>query len=824
MEISEIQGLSSAEVEAKHKKFGFNELPSRDKKSFFKILLSLVTEPMIALLLVTVTVYFVLGSMREAILLTLSVFGIIVIELYQESKTEKSLEALRNLSSPIANVIRDGRHTTVPGRDLVVGDIILLSEGSRVPADVKLVSAANLHIDESLLTGESVPVEKHTRHVGDYRTNSAFSGTLVVKGHGVAEVTAIGQTTEIGGIGQSLKTIETEKTLLQKEIMRVVKIVAVFAIGLSTLLTLLYWWTRGDFVHGLLAGLTLSISILPEEFPIVLTIFLTLGAWRLARKNILVRKAQTIETLGSATVLCVDKTGTLTQNKMEIQAITDEHGKPLKNWDDVVRFGVLASQKKPFDPMEDAFLNAGKNIKGGLKSVYKDWQIIKEYPIEEGALSVAHAWGKGSEPRVIALKGAPEAVFALCKLTSNEIKAVEKSVKEMASRGLRVLAVGKAEGVRELPDSRKDIKFTLVGLVGLADPIREEVPNAVLLCRLAGIRVIMLTGDYPDTAYHIAEQVGLSSGKMITGAEFAALTEVEQSKMIQNISVFSRVTPAHKLAIVRALKDGGEVVAMTGDGVNDAPALKAAHIGIAMGKKGTDVAREAATIILLNDDFQSIVQGVRLGRRIFDNLQKATSYLVTVHIPIAVLSLVPVLFGWELLLVPVHIVFLEFIIDPSCTIIFENEKEAVGIMDRPPRKLGSSLFSKNMLLNSVLQGVLVAIATVLSYKITTDLGWAHDKARGFTFLTLIAANIFVIVALSGRRAFADIVRRENAAMVTVLGSTAFALALVFYVPFLRELFKFQVLGVGEVLISLLVAGFAVFASVIFRKLLNLARF
>ena len=824
MSINQIEGLSTREVTSRQKRFGYNELPNRDDKNILKIIIGLITEPMISLLLVTVGIYFLLGDRNEAILLLLSFFGIIAIELYQESKTEKSLEALRNLSSPICEVIRNGKKITIPGRELVTGDIILLSEGSRVPADAKLISAENLKVDESLLTGESESVEKHTRNIKDFRTNSVFSGTLVVKGHGIAEVASIGRSTEIGKIGVSLKSIDTEKTLLQKEVNKVVKLVATMAIGASTLLILIYWVQRGDFVHGLLAGLTLAIAILPEEFPVVLTIFLTLGAWRLAKTNILARRTHTIETLGSATVLCVDKTGTLTENQMEVVSIIDADGDlyrdNLNGASEVVRYGVLASQKNPFDPMEEAFIIAGKHIFDDIDDVYGEQTIIKEYPLEDDSLSVVQIWGIEGQVKAVALKGAPETVFNLCHFDHTQKEKFEASVRMLARRGLRVLAVAKGKTVSTIPKDRHDLDFEFLGLVGLVDPIKKEVPLAVNICKDAGIRVVMITGDYPETAINIAKQIGLNYKETITGSEFEELSDGARKEIIKSISVFSRVTPTNKLTIVNAFKEIGEIVVMTGDGVNDAPALKSAHVGIAMGKKGTDVAREAASIVLLDDNFASIVRGVRLGRRIYDNLQKAMSYIIAVHIPIALLSLVPVLFKWPLALIPIHIVFLEFVIDPSCTIIFENEKESKDIMQRPPRKLSESIFNKRMVIGSIIKGLLVAFIVVVSFRVLLDMGWDQDKARGMTFLILVVANLFLIMGISGKQAVADILRRENMAMIIILFVTSISLLLIFNIEFLRDLFHFGILTPWEVWAGILTGALSIFGIIPLKILIN----
>jgi len=817
MDANKIEGLTNGEAKARQKKFGYNELPNKDKKNIFTTILGLLSEPMIFLLIATVSIYFLLGDRNEAFLLLASFIGIIGIELYQESKTEKSLEALKKLSSPISDVIRDGKKITIPGREVVVGDIILLCEGSRVPADAKLISAENFKVDESLLTGESEPVEKHVRGVTDPKFNTIFSGTLIVKGHGYAEVTGIGKDTEIGKIGTSLKSIKTEKTLLQKEVNKVVKFVAIMAISASSLLTIIFWVERNDVVQGLLAGLTLAIAILPEEFPVVLAIFLTLGAWRLAKNNILTRRAHTIETLGSATVLCVDKTGTLTENQMKVESIIDADGKSfgdnLKGASEVVKYGVLASQQNPFDPMEEAFILAGNQVFNGVENIYKEQVIIREYPLEDGSLSVVHVWGNDDKAHLVALKGAPETVFDLCHVNHDNKLRFEQEVKNLASQGLRVIAIAKGKNTLVLPESRHDFEFEFLGLVGLADPVRKEALPAVKMCKEAGIRVIMMTGDYSETAMNIAKQVGLEYTHTMTGPEFEKLSDADQKEIIKSISVFSRVSPNHKLLIVNALKKSGEIVAMTGDGVNDAPALKSAHVGIAMGARGTDVAREAASIVLLDDNFASIVSGVRLGRRIYDNLRKAMSYIISIHIPIALLSLIPALFNWPLVLIPAHIVFLEFVIDPSCTIIFENEKENRDIMQRPPRKLSDPIFSRRMVLGSIAQGLLVAIMVVVAFKTLLDMGWTADKARGMTFLILVVANIFLILGLSGKQAIANVVHRENLAMATILVITAVSLFLVFNLTFLRELFHFSPLTLSESLIGIMIGALSIFGII-----------
>lgn len=826
MNISEIKGLTSAEVAERRKKYGYNELPDREKKSIFEIIIGLLTEPMIFLLLAVVAVYFLLGDPTEAAILMVSVVVIVAINLYQDLRTEKALEALRNLSSPSCEVIRDSEHVTVSSRELVPGDIVLVNEGSRVPADAKLLSAQNLATDESMLTGESLPVDK-TEYIDDQdKTGFVYSASMVVKGHGVAEVTAIGVETEVGKIGDSLNKIKPEETLINKEVNKVVKIIASIAIVASLIVTAVFWLARGDLLHGFLAGLTLAISILPEELPVVLTVFMALGAWRLAKKNVLSRRSSTIETLGAASVLCTDKTGTLTENRMTIMEISDEEGRVLdttdKRYDHIISYGVLASQMAPFDPMEEAFISRAKEHLGTVDGVYNGNKIIKEYPLEESSLSVVHVWGDGAgKPVSVALKGAPEEVAKLCGLSDEVKKNLQEKVKDFAKEGLRVLGV--AEGVVQsgIPESRDGFEYKFLGLVALADPIRPEATSAVKLCHDAGIRVIMITGDYPETARRIGSEVGLDDGEVVTGDQFSKMSQDEQDEVIKRVSIFSRVVPAHKLTIVESLKRNGEVVAMTGDGVNDAPALKAAHIGIAMGNRGTDVAREASSIVLLDDNFKSIVDGIRLGRRIFANLTKAMSYILTVHVPIIVMSLLPVLLGWPLFLLPIHIVFLEFIIDTSCTLVFESEREAPGTMKQPPRRLGVPLFSKAMVVGSLVEGLVMSMVAFVVHFATMSAGWSTDKTRALTFLLIVLMNIALILVLSGRSAVKDAVESKGKSpMIIILTVLIVAVGVVYFVPAVGAIFKFESLTLLEFGFATVVAVLGALVLVPIRKMLG----
>jgi Ca2+-transporting ATPase len=820
-DITAINGLSEQEAAARLAREGFNELPSSKQRSIVAIAFDVVREPMFLLLVVCGSIYLILGDMREAIMLLGFVFAVVGITLYQERKTERALEALRDLSSPRALVIRDGKQRRVAGREVARGDIILLNEGDRVPADAAILSCSNLLIDESLLTGESVSVRKTAcdqipsmTPPGGEDLPFVYSGTLVVKGQGIATAVATGVNTEMGKIGKALQSVEIEETPLQRETGKIVRNLAFIGLFMCCLVIIVYGLTRGNWLNGFLAGITLAMALLPEEFPVVLTIFLALGAWRISQKRVLTRRVPAVETLGAATVLCVDKTGTITQNRMSVNTLYS-HGafydvdylteKTIpEHFHEVVEFSILASQKDPFDPMEKAFKELGSHYLTRTEHLHDDWTLVREYPLSHGLLALSHVWKspRGDE-YVIAAKGSPEAIADLCHCDASRKQEIANAIEIMANEGLRILGVAKAYfTVTDLPGKQHDFTFAFVGLVGLADPVRPGVAGAVKECYTAGIRVVMITGDYPGTAANIAGQIGLQNiDQRITGPELDSMDEEQLRDRIRTVNIFARVVPEQKLRIVNALKGIGEIVAMTGDGVNDAPALKAAHIGIAMGGRGTDVAREASAIVLLDDDFSSIVQAVRTGRGIFDNLKKAVAYIFAVHVPIAGMSLIPVLFKWPLVLLPMHIVFLELIIDPACSVVFEAEPEEADVMTRPPRRPDAPLFGKKTVILSLLQGLSVLAMLVIVYVISLKRGQGEEDSRALTFTALIIANLgLIFVNRSWSRTVLATLRSPNTALWWVTGGAVVFLGLALYVPFLRDLFRFSVLHPFDIFI------------------------
>jgi Ca2+-transporting ATPase len=818
-------GLSEAEAARRLRAEGYNELPRQGRRTFPRIVVDVLREPMLAMLIGAGLIYLALGDLREALILMAFAGLSVLITIVQEARTERALEALRDLTSPRALVIRDGVRRRIAGREVARGDVVVLCEGDRVPADGWIARNEGLHLDESLLTGESVAVRKRAcgpaaptapaRPGGD-DLPFVYSGSLVVRGTGLCVVTATGIASEIGRIGRVLATLETEAPRLRQQTRRLVVWFAATGAAASILAIVLYGLFRGSWLEAALAGIALGMSMLPEEFPVVLTIFMAMGAMRMSRKRVLTRRASAIETLGAATTLCTDKTGTLTQNRMRIAELRLPDGRILLHGDQpdfvledefhqLAQLGILASAPQPLDPMEVAFHelgdeHAGDTIRNRQKA---GWTLQHAYPLDPALLAMSHVWGGGDADggRIIATKGAPEAIAGLCRMTTGEKAALKDTIDAMAGKGLRVLGVADARWPDgELPQSQRAFTFTFRGLIGLADPLRPSVPDAVRQCRESGIRVIMITGDYPQTARAIARQAGIDADSILAGDELAAMSDGELARRIGAVGVCARIMPEQKLRLVEALKASGAIVAMTGDGVNDAPALKAAHIGIAMGGRGTDVAREASAIVLLDDDFGSIVKAIRMGRRIYDNLRKAMGFIVAVHIPIAGLALLPLITGMPLLLGPIHIAFLEMIIDPVCALAFEAEREERNVMQRPSRKPDAPLFSRWLVGWSVIQGGMVlAVTGGLTMHFWAS-GMGEEELRSAAFLALVLGITSLI--LINRHFGASItaaLHRFNPVLGTVLGVVALLLLATQFIAPVSDIFNFARIAPGQMM-------------------------
>lgn len=820
-------GLSTQEAARRLAEEGPNLLPGGAPKSMFAIVLGVLTEPMFLMLLVAGGIYLALGDRAEALFLLGFVFVVIGITLAQERKTQRALESLRDLSAPRALVIRDGREIRIAGREVVRGDMLVLHEGDRIPADA-LLREGQLGVDESLLTGEAVPVAKlpgaadvKLGQPGGEGAASLFASTVVTKGVGWAQVHAVGAATAVGRIGQALASTTEAVSGLQQSSRKLIRNLTAVGLLLATAQVLLGWlWDGRTFLESLLSGIALAMAILPEEIPVILTVFLALGAWRISKQKVLTRRVPAVEALGAITVLAVDKTGTLTQNRMEVAELAAV-GKVFRKegsaslpeaFHELVEFAMLATPADPFDPMEKAIQAFGRGALAGTEHVHDDRVPELHYDLAPDILAMTQVFSCNEPSRhLLAAKGAPEAVADLCHLPPAERDEIQRQVTRMAERGLRVLGVAKGHWQgSEWPKSQHDFSFAFLGLLGLVDPPRADVPAAIAECRTAGVRVIMMTGDHPATARAIARQVGLSErAEVITGPEIAALSDDALREKMRQADICARLQPEQKLRLVQILRQDGQVVGMTGDGVNDAPALKAADVGIAMGERGTDVAREAAALVLLDDSFASIVAAIRQGRRIYDNITKATRFTFAVHMPIIALALVPALLQWPVLLLPVHIVLLELLIDPACSIVFEAEAEAADIMSRPPRPFSASPFAFANLIYAVIQGAGMAVVLLLGHWVLIGQGFTEPASRVAVFTGLVLGLFLLILsnrdlsrpAIMGLAAVNPWIRRMFAAV-------ALLLAVVLAVPFLRE-----VMGFAPAAIAQLAASLAMLAGV-----------
>lgn len=807
-------GLTAAEAARRLHDEGPNELADTSRRPLWRLVLSVLTEPMFGLLLACGALYALLGNAQEAWTLMGFVIVVMAISLVQQRRAQRSLEALRALSAPQAQVWRDGQACRVPSRELVRGDVVLLEAGDRVPADVRLLAATGVSVDESLLTGESAPVFKSVPVTADVAEHAPapggeaggwlFAGTLLTAGTARGAVAATGPRSALGRIGVSLQVTEAPASPVQQETARIVRVAAVAGLSLAALLAALYAWRQHDVLQGLLAGLTLAMAILPEELPVVLTLFLGLGAWRLARERVLVRQMAAVELLGAATVLCVDKTGTLTLNRMAVRRLWSPAGEhdlvserdlPLpESVHETLEYAILASHRQAVDPMERALREAGERELAHTEHLHADWTLVEDYPLSAELLAMSRVWqSPDRRERLIAAKGAPEAVIDLCHLDAAHQSRIVGQVAALADQGWRVLGVARAVFAADrLPPIQHDFDFEFVGLVALEDPLRPEVPAAIAECREAGIRVVMMTGDHPATALSVARQAGLDvAGGVVAGGTLEGLDDAGWQAQVARTSVFCRVQPEQKLRLVRALQAQGEVVAMTGDGVNDAPALRAAHIGVAMGARGTDVAREAAALVLMQDSLAGLVTAVRHGRRVFANLRKAIVFVLAAHVPIIGLTFLPVLLGWPMLLLPVHVLCLQLIIDPACSLVFEAQPAEPNLMRLPPRRPQARLFDRQVLARGLWQGTGLLACCLAVYAGGRALGESEAGGRAMSFAVLVLGSVLLILA-NRQWSRGDWLRQAGDGLGWLALAAGLLLALSWSVPALREAFGFAV--------------------------------
>jgi len=804
-------GLTEDQVKNSQEKHGKNELMIEKKNTFLKKAISIFMEPMFLLLFCTAMIYFVLGEPRDGIIMLVFVTFMSSINLFQEWKTDKTLQALKDLSSPRVNVIRNNIVQEIDSKELTVEDLVIIEEGEKIAADGEVLEVLGFGVDESTLTGESEIVWKKTElndeeKESHWRKNLCYAGTLATQGSALIKVVSVGLSTEYGKIGLDIASVPQQPTPLEKQTKHLIKVCAFIGIGMFILVFLITLQHTNQITDSILSGITLAMAMIPEEFPVILTVFLAMGAWRLAKKDCLIRRMPSVETLGAVSVLCVDKTGTLTQNKMTVQ---ETFQLPKFSEKDMVYWAGLGCETEPYDPMEKAILGYVK-LKGISKGELFKNELVHDYPFTSEMKMMGHVW-RIKDSNSLASKGSPESILPLCDLKDDERVIIEKQQVDLAKNGYRVIAVARHIGMQNIPDNIKENKLELIGLIGLVDPHREEVPQAIKLCNKAGIRIIMITGDNGITATSIAKKIGIpNSDNVITGKELEEMSEEELQKRVKNTNIFARVIPTHKMRIVKALKDIGEIVAMTGDGVNDAPALKYADIGIAMGKRGTGVAKEAADMILLDDNFTTIVDTVKDGRKIYDNIRKAVEYVFVIHIPIALIALLTPLLHFPLLLLPIHVVLLELIIDPTCSIVFERQPEEKDIMDRQPRKPDKSIITPKLMVKAISQGLTIFAGSFGAYAYLFNNGYGESLARTFALAVIIFANLFLVYVNQSEKTFAitSFIKTKDKVLWCINIVIVLALAMVIYSPFGNQLAKTEPLSAIQLFGSFAIAAVA----------------
>ncbi len=807
-----IKGLTNTEVITSRKKHGQNSLEYKKTNPVFEALKNLIKEPMILLLLVAASIYFISGKTGDGFFLLSAILIVSTITLFQDSRSRNALEKLKDFTKPKSKVIRNGVIIEIESKDIVVGDSLMVEEGSSISADGTIIHSNDFSVNESILTGESFAVSKNK----DSKDKKVFQGTTVTTGLAIAIVANIGNHTKLGKIGKSLEEIKEEKTPLEIQINNFVKKLVI--IGTFVFLTVwaINYYHSKHILDSLLKALTLAMSILPEEVPMAFTTFMAIGAWRLMKMGIIVKQMKTVETLGSATVICTDKTGTITENKMSLAKVFSFETKKIINPEDasnseksLIQLAMFASEPIPFDPMEIALHNS--YLKLFLLDERPKFTLVHEYPLDGKPPMMTHIFEDHNGERIIAAKGAPEALISVSNLSAEEKKEIKAIIKEITAEGYRVLGVGEASFAgNNYPKTQQEFQFKFKGIVAFYDPPKKNIHTVLQHFYKAGISVKIITGDNAETTTSIAKQIGFVGFEhSITGDELMKLSEKEVKKTVLATNIFTRMFPEAKLKIIEALKSNGEIVAMTGDGVNDGPALKAAHIGIAMGKKGTEIAKQAASLILVDDDLSKMIDAVAMGRRIYTNLKKAFRYIISIHIPIIFTVFIPLALGWVYpnIFSPIHIIFLELIMGPTCSIIFENEPIEKNTMNEKPRPFTTTFFNWKELSISILQGLTITVGTLFGYQYSVQNGFDEAMTRTVVFTILISANIFLtLVNRSFNYSIFKTIQYKNNLVFIIIGITVSNTAMLLYVPWLTSFFDFKQLNLSQ-LSSAIVIGF-----------------
>jgi Ca2+-transporting ATPase len=807
-----ISGLSNEEVTSSRTKNGTNSLEHQEKNHFLMSLLEMVKEPMFLLLVAAASIYYISGDFGDGIFMTVAIFLVAAISLFQEARSRNAIDALKKLSQPKSKVIRNNEIIEIPSEEIVLGDFIQIEEGTFIPADATIIQSNDFSVNEAILTGESLSVFKNEAS----EIKQVFQGTIVATGMAICEVTAIGNQTSLGKIGKSLEEIQEEKTPLQIQITNFVKKMSIIGLLIFGIVWALNYYHSNSVLDSLLKALTIAMSVIPEEIPVAFASFMALGAWRLMKMGIITKQTKTVETLGSATVICTDKTGTITENKMSLaqlylfksDAIINTKEKLNPEAEEVLSYTMWASEPIPFDAMEIAIHEAYTK----LESVDErpNFKLVHEYPLGGKPPMMTHVFEDSKGKKVIAAKGAPEAIIAVSQLSENEKKQILVAIEKMANEGYRVLGVGVAEFPgTDYPKTQQEFKFNFKGLVAFYDPPKANIQEVFETFYKAGIQLKIVTGDNAQTTTTIAKQVGFKDAdKVLNGDELMAMDEATLKVKVMETAIFTRMFPEAKLKIIQALKDNNQIVAMTGDGVNDGPALKSAHIGIAMGKKGTEIAKQAANLILIDDDFAKMTDAIAMGRKIYVNLKKAIQYIISIHIPIILVVFIPLALGWIYpnIFTPVHIIFLEIIMGPTCSIIYENEPMERNLMLEKPRPLTTTFFNLKEITISIIQGLVITLGLLFMYQYCVQNNFSETYTRTSIFITLVASNIFL--TLENRSFYYSIfttIRYKNNLVLIIIGITIAVTSLLLFVPIFSKFFLFEIVDYTEIGFSILVA-------------------
>lgn len=809
-------GLSDKELEDSQENFGFNEMESNHKSKWYKLLLDILKEPMLLLLIAISIIYIVVGDYAEALFMLGAIILVSATSFYQDNRSKNALIALEKLIEPLSVVIRNSNVLQIPTHEIAVGDLCIIEEGKMINADGKIVHSNDFSVNESSLTGESYSIFKSS----ETENRQVYSGTFVVSGLAVIEVEKIGKNTQLGKIGESIKNIQEESSPLKIQIEKFVRGMVVIGIIIFLMVCVYSYIQTKDIVESLLVGLTLAMSVLPEEIPVAFTTFMALGAWKMMREGIIVKQSSVVETLGSTTVICTDKTGTITENSMHLKQLYNFKTNKVYgegDFDDeqlseLISFAMWSSEPIPFDPMEKT-----------LHTVYeqtqkldnrKDFNMFHEYPLEGKPPMMTHLFKNSNQERIIAAKGAPEAILAVSQISEAEKEIIRQQIKEAGDQGYRVLGVAKSlYNGDEFPDKQQDIQFEFLGLTIFYDPPKKGIQEVFQKIYDAGIQLKVITGDNANTTIAIAQQAGIkNASNYINGSEIISHSEEELIELAEKTTLFTRMFPEAKLAIVNALKKKGEVVAMLGDGINDGPALKAAHIGVAMGNKGTEIAKAAAALVITDDDLDKLIIGIAAGRRIYTNIKKAIQYIISIHIPIILIVSLPLFLGWVYpeIFTPVHVIFLELIMGPTCSIVYENEPMEKNTMIQKPRKMTDVFLSSRELIISIVQGLMITAGLLFVYQWVVLKGGNEEKTRSVVFATVVFANI--ILSYSNRSFYYSIFETFKNKNRLLLGITLLVLLLlfvIFYVDPIRNFFKLTTLTYYEVGFSFLIAAISV---------------